>query len=167
MDAKFLEFWGKSLLNLAKGQRQLEELSRFMSGGFEGSGSQGIAELFKSTYGLDKLEKNGAEYLKLYEKASRSFQKSLREYMGLFDVVPRGEMESLQQECEVLKAKVAEQEKVIEQLGSILGEKGMEPGESVLNLQELLKRQTDEFQKMMNEMGKAFQQKRASKSKKK
>lgn len=165
MDSQFLEFWGKSLLNLARGQRQLEELSRWMGGTSEGTDADRLADLFRASYGLDKLEKDGAEYLKLYEKASRSYQQSLREYLALFDVAPRGDMEALQQECDALKAKIADQKQVIEHMGDIIDKNGRVPEETTRDLKNLLEKQAYEFQKVMKAMGQAFEQKNPSKAK--
>lgn len=163
MDANFLEFWGQSFLNTAKGQRQMEEFSRWLSGGLVGSDS--LSALFRQSYGLEKLEKDSAEYLKLYEKAMQSFQQSFREYLRLFDVAPREEHESLMKECEALKQKVLEQEETIGHLKKMLGDKGLESAETVRDLQDVVKKQTDQFQKMMTTMGQAFQKKRPLKSK--
>lgn len=165
MDSQFLEFWGQSLLNLARGQRQLEELNRWMGGTADGGGADRLADLFRASYGLETLEKDGAEYLKLFEKASRSYQQSLREYLALFDVVPRGDMEALQQECDALKAKIADQERAIEQLGNIINKKVRAPEEATRDLKNLLEKQAHEFQKVMKTMGQAFEQKNPSKSK--
>jgi len=162
MDTNFFEFWGKSFLNVAKGQRQMNEFNQWLRQGL--SGSDSLSTLFRQVYGLDKVEKDGDEYLKLYEKAMHSFQQSFREYLRLFDVVPREEHESLIKECEALKQKVSEQEQTIGQLRKILGEKGMESAEAVQDLQNVLKKQTDQFQEMMKTMGQMFQQKQ-SKSK--
>ena len=162
MDTNFYEFWGQSFLNVAKGQRQMNEFNQWLRQGL--SGSDSLSTLFRQVYGLDKVEKDGDEYLKLYEKAMHSFQQSFREYLRLFDVVPREEHESLIKECAALKQKVSEQEQTIGQLRKILGEKGMESAEAVQDLQNVLKKQTDQFQEMMKTMGQMFQQKQ-SKSK--
>ena len=162
MDTNFYEFWGQSFLNVAKGQRQMNEFNQWLRQGL--SGSDSLSALFRQVYGLDKAEKDGDEYLNLYEKAMHSFQQSFREYLRLFDVVPREEHESLIKECEALKQKVSEQEQTIGQLRKILGEKGMESAEAVQDLQNVLKKQTDQFQEMMESMGQMFRQK-PSKSK--
>jgi DNA anti-recombination protein RmuC len=162
MDTNFFEFWGRSLLNVAKGQRQMDEFNRWLSGGLGGSDS--LSALFRQIYGLDSVEKGGDEYLKLYEKAMQSFQQSFREYLRLFDVTHREEHESLIKECEVLKQKVLEQEQTIGHLKKILGDKGLESAETVRDLQDVLKKQVDQFQKMMTTMGQSFQKKRPSKS---
>jgi hypothetical protein len=36
MDKYFLEFWGNFLINTAKGQKQMEDMSKWMQQGFEG-----------------------------------------------------------------------------------------------------------------------------------
>ena len=164
MDSQFLEFWGQSLLNLARGQRQLEELNRWMGGTAGGTGTDRLADLFRASYGLDRLEKDSAEYLRLFEKASRSYRQSLREYLSLFDVVPRDDMESLQRECDALKAKIADQEEVITQLQGIIDKNGRAPEEATRDLKNLLEKQALEFQEMMKTMGRAFEQKKPKKS---
>jgi hypothetical protein len=162
MDPNFFELWGQSFLNIAKGQRQMDEFSRWLSGGPDGSDS--LPGLFRRIYGLNSVEKGGDEYAKLYEKAMQSFQQSVREYLRLFDVTPREEHESLMKECEVLKQKVLEQEQTIGHLKKILGDKGLESTEAVRDLQDVLKKQVDQFQEMITTMGQAFQQHRPSKS---
>jgi hypothetical protein len=162
MDTNFFEFWGQSFLNLAKGQRQIDEFRQWLRQGL--SGSDSLSVLFRQIYGLDSVEKGEDESLKLYEKAMQSFQQSFREYLRLFDVMPREEHESLMKECEVLKQKVLEQEQTIGHLRKILGDKGLESAETVRDLQDVLKKQVDQFQEMMTTMGQAFQKKRPSKS---
>jgi hypothetical protein len=162
MDANFFEFWGRSLLNVSKGQRQMDELNRWLGGGLGSSDS--LSGLFRQIYGLESVEKGGDEYLKLYEKAMQSFQQSFRDYLRLFDVTPREEHESLVKECEVLKQKVFEQEQTIGHLKKILGDKGLESAETVRDLQDVLKKQVDQFQEMMTTVGQVFQKKRPSKS---
>lgn len=162
MDANFFEFWGRSLLNVSKGQRQMDELNRWLGGGLGSSDS--LSGLFRQIYGLESVEKGGDEYLKLYEKAMQSFQQSFRDYLRLFDVTPREEHESLVKECEVLKQKVLEQEQTIGHLKKILGDKGLESAETVRDLQDVLKKQVDQFQEMMTTVGQVFQKKRPSKS---
>ena len=163
MDSKFLEFWGKSLLNLARGQRRLEELGRLMGVTIEDEGS--FAELFRRTCGLEKFEKDGTEYLKLYEQASQSYRQSLRDFFGLFDMVPRSELEALAEKCRSLEAKTAEQEQLIEDLATM--GKGAEHDKTVRELQGLIEKQTREFQDMMKTMGQAFKGEKPSKPKKK
>lgn len=164
MDTNFFEFWGRSLLNVAKGQRQTDEFRQWLSQCF--SGSDSLSVLFRQIYGLDNVEKGGDEYLKLYEKAmqsfQQSFQQSFREYLRLFDVTPREEHESLMKECDGLKQKVLEQEQTIGHLRKILGDKGLESAASVRDLQNVLKKQTDQFQEMMKTVGQAFQQQQPS-----
>jgi len=162
MDPNFFEFWGQSFLNISKGQRQINEFRQWLRQGL--SGSDSLSVLFRQIYGLDSVEKGDDESLKLYEKAMQSFQQSFREYLRLFDAAPREELEALKQECEALKKKISEQEQTIGQLRKVLGEKGLESNETVRELQNLLKKQTNQFQEMMKATGQAFQKKRSSKS---
>jgi hypothetical protein len=163
MDTGFFEFWSQAFMNMAKGQRQVDEFNRWMQQGF--SGSESLSELFRQIYGLDRVEKSSDEYGELYEKASQTFRQSFREYLRLFDVVPRQEHDELIGECEALKKKVSAQEITIAHLRKILGEKGMDSVEAVQDLQDVLKKQTDQFQEMMQTMGQVFKPKRPQKSK--
>ena len=52
MDRQFLEFWGNYLLSVARGQKQLEDVTRWISGGF--SGVEELTALFKKYYGLEE-----------------------------------------------------------------------------------------------------------------
>lgn len=163
MDPNFFEFWGQSFLNISKGQRQIDEFRQWLRQGLGGADS--LSVLFRQIYGLDSVEKGGDEYLKLCEKATQSFQQSFRDYLRLFDVAPREEFEALKRECEALKQKISDQEQTIGQLRNVLGEKGLESDETVRDLQNLLKKQTDQFQEMLQVAGQAFQKKPPSKSK--
>jgi hypothetical protein len=48
MDRQFLEFLGSFFLNAAKGQKQLEELTRWIGGGF--SGFDELTRMFRKFY---------------------------------------------------------------------------------------------------------------------
>ena len=52
MDKKYLEFWGTFLLNSAKGQEQMEDMTRWFREGFKGFEQQ--MSLFRKCYGLDR-----------------------------------------------------------------------------------------------------------------
>ena len=47
MDRQFLEFWGNYLLSVARGQKQLEDVTRWIRGGF--SGVEELTALLKNT----------------------------------------------------------------------------------------------------------------------
>jgi hypothetical protein len=161
MNAKFYEFWGQSFLNIAKGQRQMEEFKRWFREGF--SGSDSLSVLFRQIYGLDDAGKDDAEYLKFYEKAVHSFQQCFRDHLRLFDVVPREELDASVKECESLRQKVSELERTIAHLKAALGDQGVESAQTVRDLQNIIGKQTDQFQELVKAMGEAFAKRPKSK----
>lgn len=162
MDANFFEFWGQALLGIAKGQRQMEEFNRWLRQGL--SASDPLSALLRRIYGLEKSEEQDAEYLDPYEKIVASFLKSFRDYLLLFDVAPRGDLDGLRQECEALKQQIMEQDQTIAQLREALDEKELHSDRAARDMQRLLQKQTDQFQQVMKAMGQAFQQRRPSRT---
>ena len=73
MDSHFLEFWAAVLKNAAQNQRLLEETAKWLKNGF--SGSEDLAALFLSTYGLKK-EKKPSDFVLQYPEAVRTFRTS-------------------------------------------------------------------------------------------
>ena len=47
MDRHFLEFWGNFLVNAAKEQKRLEDLSNWMQQGFKFKGFDDLTEMFR------------------------------------------------------------------------------------------------------------------------
>ena len=56
MDKHFLEFWGNFLISVAQGQQQLEDMDRWLKGGF--ANVQGLTDIFQEAYGLDQVNKS-------------------------------------------------------------------------------------------------------------
>jgi len=124
MDRHFLEFWGNFLINAAKGQKQLEDISKWMQQGFEGFDE--LTGMFKKFYGLEHMEKNTPAYMETWKKASENFQKSFKDYLRLMGVVSKDEHLTLVKKYEELKEKVAAQEETINNLRMLLEEKKVE-----------------------------------------
>ncbi len=89
MDRQFLEFWGNFLLNAAKGQQPLEDMGKWMGGRF--TGFDALSNLFQKVYGLEKVEEESPDYLKMWTGAREDFTKSFKDYLALLGVVPREE----------------------------------------------------------------------------
>ena len=130
MDKQFLEFWGNFLLSAAKGQRQLEEMAKWINQGF--SGFEDLNAMFRKFYGLDRLTEKSPDYLKTSEKAEADFRKSLVDYLSLFGVVPRQAHLMLVEKYERLKKKVAAQEETIRHLRMLLQEKEVDQAAKIL-----------------------------------
>jgi hypothetical protein len=155
MDKHFLEFWGNFLIHVAKGQKQLEDMTRWVHQGF--SGFEDLTETFRKFYGLDRLTEGSPDYLKTLEKAQKAFQNSLKDDLSLLGVVPKEEHLALVKKYEELKEEVAAQEETIKHLRILLTEKGIDQGEVIIGFQELVKKQSDQFQKLMGGMAQFFQ----------
>ena len=155
MDPHFLEFWGNFLVNASKEQRRLKDLYKWMQQGF--NGFDDLTEMFRKFYGLDHLEKDTPVYLETMKKASENFLESFKDYLDLMGMVPKEEHLALVQKYEALKEKVADQEKTIKNLQLLLEEKRAESqDELVLGFQDLIEKQSKQFQETMETFGSFF-----------
>ena len=155
MDKHFLEFWGNVLINAAKEQKRLEDLSKWMQQGF--NGFDDLTEMFRKFYGLDHMEKDTPAYLETMKKASENFLESFKDYLDLMGMVPKDKHLALVQKYEALKEKVADQEATIKNLQLLLEEKRAESqGELVLGFQDLIEKQTKQFQETIETFGSFF-----------
>ena len=154
MDKNFLEFWGNFLINTAKGQKQLEDMAKWISQGFKGF--EDLTAMFRKFYGLDHLDKDSLDDAKMWKKAREDFQKSFKDYFSLFDLVPREEYLSLVEKYEALKEKVATQEETIKHFRILLGEKMADQEAMVKGFQDLINKQSEQFLKFMTDMGQSF-----------
>lgn len=148
MDKHFLEFWGNLMIGAARGQRQMEDMTKWMEQDL--SGFEDLTAMFGKSYGLDNLAKDTPDYLKTWEKAATDFQKSFKDYLNLMGVTPKDEHLTLVQKYEHLKKKAADQEETIKHLRMLLGEKAADQGEVVKGFQDLVESQSEQFQELMN-----------------
>ena len=155
MDRHFLEFWGNFLINAAKGQKQMEDISKWMQQDFEGFDE--LTGMFKKFYGLEHMEKDTPAYMETWKEASEKFQESFKDYLRLMGVVPKDEHLALVKKYEELKEKVAAQEETINNLRMLLEEKKAETqGEFVKGFQEILEKQSEQFQETMETFSTLF-----------
>jgi hypothetical protein len=149
MDRHFLEFWGNFLINAAKGQQQFDELTQWMQQGFKGF--EELTALFRKAYGLEKPEST-PEYQQTWHKATREFRESLNTYLSLLGVIPLSEHLALVEKYEALKKENADQLKTIQRLRDLLQQ---DSGQTAVveNFKELVSRQNEQFQKLMDSFG--------------
>ncbi len=158
MDKHFLEFWGNFLINTAKEQKRMEDLSKWIQQGLQGFDE--LTAMFNKFYGLEQMEKNTPAYTETWKKASEKFLKSFNDYMGLMGMVPKDEHLALIKKYEELKAKVAAQEETINNLRLLLeGKKAESQKELVQGFQNLIEKQSKQFQETMETFGTFFQKK--------
>ena len=155
MDKHFLEFWGNFLINAAKGQKQMEDMSKWMQQGFEGFDD--LTGMFKKFYGLEHIEKDTPAYMETWKEASEKFQESFKDYLRLMGVVPKDEHLALVKKYEDLKEKLAAHEETIKHLRMLLEEKKVETqGELVQGFQEIIEKQSKQFQETMETLNRFF-----------
>ena len=149
VDSRFLEFWGNFFLAAAKGRRQLEDLTRWMSQGFKAAGFGDLTEMFTRAYGLGTPDPGSEPGAGGWNAAARSFERSFRDYMSLMGMVPGEEHLRLREEYEALEKKCAEQQETIAHLRKLLGvgEAGHE--EVVKKFQTMLEKQSSQFQELL------------------
>ena len=157
MDRQFLEFFGNFLINTAKGQKQVEDISKWMNQDFQGFDE--LTAMFKKFYGLDQMKENSITPMETWKAASENFQKSFKDYLRMMGVVPKDEQLDLVKKYEDLKEKMCTQEETIKHLRMILEEKKAESqGELVKGFQEVLEKQNNQFQETMETFGKFYKQ---------
>ena len=153
MDKKFLEFWGNFLINAAKGQKQLEDMSKWIEQGLQGFDE--ITVMFSQCYGLEPVKKNTSAYSDAWEQASEAFRKSFKDYLRMMDVVPQEEYLILMKKYEALKEKVVAHEKKIEHLKMLLDAKTTHENISK-GFQSVVEKQCQQFYKTMETIGYLF-----------
>ncbi len=72
-------------------------------------------------------------------------------------VVPKDEHLTLIKKYEALKEKVAAQEETIKHLRMLLEEKGTGQGDMIRGFQDLVKKQTEQFQELMKDFSHSFE----------
>ena len=150
MDKHFLEFWGNYLVAVARGQKQLEDLSRWIRQGFQGV--EGLQALFARTYGLDELQPDSNAYQEKWKQATAEFRKSFRETFAALGWAAEEELETLRQENRRLEKQVAEHEKTIGRLKGLLEAEGLDQEKAVAVFRDLVHKQSREFEKLMRNL---------------
>jgi len=165
MDKKYLEFWGTFLLNSAKGQEQMEDMTRWFREGFKGFEQQ--MSLFRKCYGLDRESESSPHHMEMWSKAVSDFQNSYKELLGLMGLVPKEEYLALAERYEALKEKLASQDETIRHLKmkSTVGD--TDQGEVVKGFESLMKSQAEQFQEVMKSFGQRYKEPQKKKNTKK
>ena len=151
MDKQFLEFWGNLLLSAAKGQRQIDEFSRWMSQGMKGF--QDFNDMFQKFYGLEDTEAADPD---MWTSAQSTFRDAYKAYLDSMGVVPQSDYTDLKQQFEALEKKVSGQEKTIRNLRLELSECKLSEGDTVRGFQELIQVQSDQFQELTDSFSRFF-----------
>lgn len=155
MDRHFLEFWGNFLINTAKEQKRMEDLSKWLQQGFKGFDD--LTEMFKKFYGLEHMEKDTPAYMESWENASESFLNSYKNYLNLMGMVSKDEHLTLIKKYENLKEKVADLEETNNHLRMLLDQRKAESQEELVQgFHDLIDKQSKQFQETMETFGSFF-----------
>ncbi|MBF0450279.1 MAG: hypothetical protein HQK75_06225 [Candidatus Magnetomorum sp.] len=160
MDKNFLELFGNILIGASKGKKQVDEMLKWVQKSVTASATS-IYELpfmFKKFYGLDQLSERSAEYKQMAEKAVQDFQHSLKEYVTVLGMIPKDEQTvsrdeylTLIRKYEQLKERCADQQETIKHLRMIvdIDKNTNEPQDLFTGIQDIVKGQTELFQKVV------------------
>ena len=162
MDKQFVKFWVSFLTNYMKTQEQMEDMSAWIGQGFKGFDE--LTELFQKSYGLDRLSESTANYLTMWEQSKKDFERSLTEYLSLMGVVSKQEHLELVEKYEELKEKAATQEETIVHLRQLLLQGGeLDHKELRTGFEEVIKKQSDDFQTLIEDLGEGVVKKESEK----
>jgi len=150
MDRHFLEFWGNYLLSVARGQKQLEDISRWIDQGFKSTDE--MTTMFKNYYGLDDYDRGNPENTTAWEKATVEFKKSFVDTFRIMGWVSNEEHQALEEENRALKNRITEQDQTIQRLKSLLSQPVIDQNQTLNVLQDLIQKQGEEFQRLMTNL---------------
>ncbi len=148
MDRQFLKFWGEFLLKAAESSRHLEDMTRWMQSGNPPLGE--MAALFRKCYGLP--DTTSTESTVLWRKTTADFRNILEAYAPLWGWVPLERYDQLKRRTKRLKATVAEQTRLIQQLEALLEDRNMGHMSMVTRFQNVIDDQSRAFEKLMQSL---------------
>ena len=188
-DKKFLEFWGNLLINAAKGQEQFEQLASLInlpaSMPPDTMKLQGMDRLLKQFYNMGRPSAEGKDASKHppgdstqgqrpdMKEAYGNLTESFSTYAKLWGWIPQKDHEALQKELDTLTQtldslqrshdaltkKSQTQEELISRLRKLLSDDGKGDVVFFQELQDLAKKQSEDFQTFMSGLGTIFTQK--------
>jgi uncharacterized coiled-coil protein SlyX len=154
MDPDFLEFWGNLFINAAKGQRNMAEVHQWISQGLKGFDD--LSKMVLAFYGFGGKTADSHSSGDAWVKVSKAFLDSYYEYIKLMGMVPETEYKELARKYEELEKKSAAQKETIEYLKGVLSKRLIDPSNTVESFRELMDKQSDELQRLMQGLNKAM-----------
>lgn len=158
MDRTILEFWANFFQNAANSQKQIDSFNSWLQQGLAGYqtllSAMGNSAAESAKQGPDK---GSDDYGKLWSQVAEDYQETLKDYLAIFEMVPKSEHLELAKKYEEVKAKLKDQQETIEHLRHLLREKGEDQNRAMDDFKELIEKQSDEFQELMKHMSSFFQ----------
>lgn len=111
MDKYFYEFWENQLINLDKGQKQMEDMTRWIMQGL--SSFEELSGVSGKFYSMDFWTQETHDYLKAWEMTTQDFQKFFKDYLDLIGLVPRDEHLTLISKYKDLNETISDQQEEI------------------------------------------------------
>lgn len=158
MDRTVLEFWASFFKNAADSQRQIDNFNNWLQQGL--AGYQALLSAMGGPAGEPERQapgKRSDDYGRLWSQVAEDYQETLKDYLAIFEMVPKAEHLELIKKYEDVKAKLKDQEETIERLRHLLREKGEDQNRAMDDFKELIEKQSDEFQELMKHMSSFFQ----------
>ena len=150
MDSRFLEFWGNFLLSAARGQKQMEDMARWMNQGFKAAGFEDLAAMFTRAYGLAGPDPEKVPDADFWQAAGQQFRSSFEEYMKLMGMVPREEHRRLEKKYEALKKECDAHKETISHLRELLGAGKAGQDEVISAFQAIIEKQSSQFRDLVD-----------------
>lgn len=111
MNRYFYEFWKNQLINVDKGQKQMQDMTKLIMQGL--SGFEEVPEMFGKFCGMDFWSKETCDYIKTLEMTREDFQKFFKDYLNLMGLVPKHEHLALINKYNDLNQSVSDQKKLV------------------------------------------------------
>lgn len=164
MDKNMLEFFGHSLLNVARNQQQLEDMNKIIGQNI-GADNPFMKSFFK-TFGWQNPEKlDGDDIIEFTKKLFDAYKEFFKSYLTMFDIVSKEEHSGLRKENEDLKVKIDELEKIINSYKNLSDKDNFDPEQIVDNLTVIMKNQTQQFQELMKQLNQPYKKGTTTKKK--
>ena len=157
MNAPFFEFWGKFLINVAQGQKQLDEMSTWIEKGY--AGADDLTTLFRRCYGLDTQAGGSNQGPLAWKQAIAGFETTFAQFAAHWGWVTQAEHQQVRDKCAALEKEIHDQQTTIRELRELLAQKGLGYNELLQHMQGSLKSQSDQFQALMENIRSAFNDK--------
>jgi hypothetical protein len=120
MDIDIYKLWGNQFADLSKGQKQIEEMTRWIMSGLWGF--KDFSEELGKLYNMDFWPIGTRDYIKAWETTAEDFQKLYSYYMDLAGLVPKDEHLALIDKFNDMNETIIDQEKEISRQAKIAGD---------------------------------------------
>ena len=111
MNRYFDEFWKNQFINVDKGQKQMEDMTRWIMGGL--TSYEELSEKFGKLCSMDFWSKETQEYVKTWEMTTEDFQKFFKYYLDLMGLVPKDDYLELANKYNIMDESVTDKIKEI------------------------------------------------------